>query len=101
MRFVRTLPVPIPKIAINSFALFTIYAETRMLKAMEGVEEGVQIGGKLLEVARFADDQGMAAECEAGLQKIMNSLHSTATNYGMKINIKKTKVMRVSKEGIK
>ena len=41
----------------------------------------------------------MVAECEAGLQKVMNSLHFTATKYGMKINIKKTKVLIVFREG--
>jgi len=48
---------------------------------------------------RFADGQGMIANTEAGLQKIMNALNSTAVKYDMKINIKKTKVMRVSREG--
>ena len=52
---------------------------------------------------RFADDQGMIASSESGLQRIMDSLNTTAIKYeyeyGMKINIKKTKVMRVSKEG--
>ena len=48
---------------------------------------------------RFADDQGMIASSETGLQKIMNALNNTATKYDMKINIKKTKVMRVSRVG--
>ena len=77
--------------------LFNIYAEAMMLEAMEGVEEGVKIGGNLLKDVRFADDQGMISGSESGLQKIMDALNSTATEYDMKINIKKTKVMRVSK----
>lgn len=48
---------------------------------------------------RFADDQAMTAGSEVGLQKIMNGLNATALKYRMKINIKKTKVMRVSREG--
>ena len=79
--------------------LFNIYAEAMMAEAMEGVEEGIKIGGKRLQDVRFADDQGMIANTEAGLQKIMNALNSTAVKYDMKINIKKTKVMRVSREG--
>jgi len=60
------------------------------------------VGGKLLKDVRFADDQQMVASSESGLQKIMDSLHETAERYGMEINIKKTKVMRVSrKEGRK
>jgi hypothetical protein len=77
--------------------LFNIYAETMMTEAMEGIEEGVKIGGQLLKDIRFADDQGMIANTEKGLQKTMNGLNTTAEKYGMKINIKKTKVMRVSR----
>src|ERR1043165_4914434 len=79
--------------------LFNIYAEAMMEEAMEGIEEGIKIGGKLLKDVRFADDQGMVAGSEDGLQKIMDGLNATALKYGMKINIKKTKVMRVSREG--
>src|SRR5207248_220133 len=34
--------------------LFNIYAETMMTEAMEGIEEGVKIGGQLLKDIRFA-----------------------------------------------
>lgn len=78
--------------------LFNIYAEAMMEEAMDGIEEGIKIGGKLLKDVRFADDQGMLSGSEAGLQKIMNRLNDTALKYGMKINIKKTKVMRVARE---
>jgi hypothetical protein len=79
--------------------LFNIYAEAMMMEAMEGIEEGIKIGGNLLKDVRFADDQGMIAGSEFGLQKIMDGLYTTALKYDMKINIKKTKVMRVSRGG--
>ena len=79
--------------------LFNLYAEAMMTDAMDEVEEGIKVGGKLLKDVRFADDQGMIAGTERGLQKIMDSLNTTAEQYGMKINIKKTKVMRVSRNG--
>jgi len=78
--------------------LFTIYSEAMMLEAMDGIDEGVKVGGKLVRDVRFADDQGMVAGTEDGLQKIMDNLNATAEGYGMKINIKKTKVMRVAKK---
>jgi hypothetical protein len=78
--------------------LFNIYAEAMMMVAKEGIEEGIKIGGNLLKDVRFADDQGMIAGIEFGLQKIMDGLYITALKYDMKINIKKTKVMRVSIE---
>src|SRR5690349_25101055 len=79
--------------------LFNICAEAMMVEAMESIEEGIKIGGKLLKDVRFADDQSMVAGSEVGLQKIMDGLNDTALKYGMKINIKKTKVMRVCREG--
>ena len=64
---------------------------------MDGIEEGIKVGGKLIQDVRFADDQGMIASTEKGLQKIMDKLNATAENFGMKINTKKTKVMKVSR----
>ena len=76
--------------------LFTVYAEAMMMEAMEDIDEGVMVGGKLLKDVRFADDQGMVADSEDGFQKLMDGLVKAATSYDMKINIKKTK----SHEGI-
>ena len=38
----------------------------------------------------------MASNRNAGLQRIMNGLNETGKRYGMKININKTKVMRIT-----
>src|SRR6218665_2239020 len=65
-----------------------------MIDAMEGSE----VGGKLVKDVRFADDQGMVAGSEGGLHKLMNGLNRTAKEYDMKANIKKTKVMKVSRK---
>ena len=77
--------------------LFNIYAEVMMTETMDGIEERIKVGGKLIQDVRLADDQGMIASTEKGLQKIMDKLNATAENFGMKINTKKTKVMKVSR----
>ena len=74
--------------------LFSIYAEMMMIEAMEQVEDGVKVGGEMVKDVRFADDQAMVANSEAGLQRQMDSLVNTAKDYDMKINSKKTKTMR-------
>ena len=79
--------------------LFSIYAESLMLEAMSDVDEGVNVGGKLLKDVRFADDQGMVASTQNGLQRLMDRVNETSKRYGMKINVKKTKTMIVSKSG--
>src|SRR6476619_3607547 len=79
--------------------LFLIYAEMMMKEALENVEEGLRVGGELSKDVKYAEDQGMVANTEAGLQSLMDSLNTTAKRYDMKINIKKTKAMVVSRNG--
>jgi len=55
------------------------------------------VGGKLIKALRFADDQTMVADKEDDLQRMMDSLNKTTTEYEMKINTKKTKVMKISR----
>lgn len=78
--------------------LFSIYAESMMKEALDKIEEGVKIGGRLVKDVRFADDQGMVADTNAGLQRLMNGLQEEADRYGMKVNVKKTKTMVISRE---
>ena len=70
-----------------------------MKEVKERNEVGIKVGGKVIGDVRFADDQAMAADTNNGLQQMMQELNETAKGYGMKINIKKTKVMVVSKRG--
>jgi hypothetical protein len=79
--------------------LFNIYIQALIDEAMDGGEDGVKVGGQLVKAIRFADDQAMLASSNAGLQRIMNRLNETSGEYGMKINIAKTKVMRISRTG--
>ena len=81
--------------------LFSIYAESMMKDALDNVEEGVLIGGRLLKDVRFADDQAMVSSTKEGLQRLMDSLAKAAEEYGMKVNVKKTKTMVISKTGQK
>jgi len=77
--------------------LFNIYIEELIREALENTEEGVKVGGKIVKALRFADDQAMLAGSEYDLQRIMNRLNMVLVNYNMKINTKKTKVMKISK----
>jgi len=78
--------------------LFNIYIEELIQEALEGTGEGIKVGGRLIQALRFADDQAMLAATQEGLQRLMNQLHRTSETYNMKINIGKTKTMRISKE---
>ena len=78
-------------------ALFNVFAEAMVRDALTSIEEGVKVGGRCIQAVRFADDQAMVASSQQGLQVIMNSLNAVVERYGMRINIKKTKVMRSNK----
>jgi hypothetical protein len=84
---------------IISPLLFSIYTEALMIEALEDIDEGVKVGGQQIKEIRFADDQAILASSEEGLQKLMEKLQATVGKYDMKMNIKKTKVMRVSRSG--
>ena len=79
--------------------LFSVYAEVMMMEAMENNKEGIIVGGQVVGDVRFADDQGMVASTENGLQRLMNKLNDTAKKFDMKINVQKTKTMVVSRDG--
>lgn len=55
--------------------------------------------GQLVNAVRFAGDQAMVDGTESGLQSNTDALNKSAKDYGMKINEKKTKAMRISKDG--
>jgi endonuclease/exonuclease/phosphatase family metal-dependent hydrolase len=79
--------------------LFSLYVEAMMNECLENSENGIKVGGQWIQDVRFADDQAMVDSTEEGLQSTMNALNDTAKKYGMKINTKKTKVMRISRSG--
>jgi Reverse transcriptase (RNA-dependent DNA polymerase) len=77
--------------------LFNNYMEELIREALEGTEEGIKVGGKLIKALKFADDQAMMTRSQKGLQTKMDRLNSVLIEYGMKINIENTKVTKISK----
>ena len=55
------------------------------------------LGGELIPDVRFADDQGMISNSEGGLQRLMDRLNEVRKSYKIKINVKKTNTMVVSR----
>ena len=67
-------------------------------EALENNSDGIKIGGELVAAVRYADDQAMMSHTNAGLQRIMDALNDAGKDYVMTINIKTTKLMRISKQ---
>ena len=77
--------------------LFNIYIQELLNEALECNTDGIKVGGHLVQAIRFADDQAMVANTVKALQRLMDALDKTSEEFGMRINIKKTKVMVISK----
>ena len=63
---------------LMSPVLFSMYTESMMKEAMDGIRAGIKVGGKLVKDVRFADNQGMVAGTQKGLQKIIDALQGVA-----------------------
>src|SRR5215469_7717615 len=55
--------------------LFNIYSETLMKEVKKRVKGGIKVGGEMLKMIRYADDQVILAYNERGLQKSVNILN--------------------------
>jgi len=81
-----------------SSILFNMYIEEAVNEVKEGCyNEGINIQGERILMLRFADDIVLLAENEKSLQKILCCMEDILTKYNMKINAKKTKVMKCTK----
>ena len=76
--------------------LYNLYSE-KICREIEGMP-GVVIGGVNINNLRYADDIGLLATDSLKLQDSINTVNETGKEYGMSINIKKTKVMVVKKK---
>lgn len=85
---------------ILSPTLFNLYSEHIFREALQDLEEGIAINGRKLNNLRYADDTIVFADSIEGLQALMTSIHNTSRQYGLDINISKTKFMIISKRQI-
>jgi len=69
--------------------------------SLENIDDRMKVGGHLVNAVRFADNHAMVANTIAGVQRIMDGGKKTTEEFGMRINIKQTKVMRISKNEAK
>ena len=76
--------------------LFIIYDEAMVKEATAKKELGVKVGGQDISMIRYANDKAVVASSEKNLQRLMDSISRVTQEYGMKINVKKTKAMCIS-----
>src|SRR6266550_1644237 len=69
--------------------LFNMYEEEMINEFLEN--EGSNIGGRKICCVRFADDMVLIDESKEKMQKMLDRLERKCREYGMKINVGKTK----------
>lgn len=77
--------------------LFNLYSEDIFRESLDGIQGGIKINGENINNIRYADDAVLIASSLENLQELVNSLNVTSKEYGLELNIKKTKYMVISK----
>ena len=63
---------------------------------LEEAQAGIQIPGRNKNNLRYADDTTLMAESEEELKSLLMKVKEESENIGLKLNIKKTKIMASS-----
>ena len=77
--------------------LFNLFTEL-IFRVIENDDDGVSIGGRRISNLRYADDTGITAESERELQMLAKRVNEEGKHFEMKMNIKKTKTMVISRK---
>jgi len=83
---------------IISPILFNLYTEY-MMKEIQDETKGISVGGQNFTNLRYADDAVFVSDEEVELQTIITRVTEVCEQYGMEVNIKKTKTMVFCKTG--
>jgi exonuclease III len=82
---------------ILSPMLFNMYLERIFQIALEGSEIGLKVNGLPISNLRYADDTALLAESIEDLQELVNRIDTIGREWGLSINVEKTKYMVVSR----
>ena len=77
--------------------LFNLYSELIMRHALWKWEYGIEIGGKLYNNLRYADDVALSATTEGKLQQLVNDVGKASERFGLSLNAEKTQVMVIGR----
>ena len=79
---------------ILSPCLFNLYAEYPMRNTgLEEAQAGIRFAKRNINNLRYADDTTLMAESEEELKRLLVKVKKKSENFGLKLNIQKTKIM--------
>ena len=75
-------------------SLFNLYAKLIMRNAgLDELQAGIKIGGRNINNLRYVDDTTLMVESEEELKNLLMRVKEESVRAGLKLNIKKTKIM--------
>lgn len=77
--------------------LFNIYSESIFRETLSEDPAGIVVNGKTINNIRYADDTVVLADNITDLTRMMNSIEAKSKEYGLQMNLTKTKTMIISK----
>lgn len=83
---------------ILSPLLFNVYSEAIMTEALENLDVGVKMNGRLINNLSYADDTVLVASTQEDLQRLVDRVHECSERAGLSINLSKTKVMVIARD---
>ena len=69
-----------------------------MREALEEFEGTIKVGGNSVNDLRYADDIALLARSREELQRLTDKVNQAGNRVGLKLNVKKTKMMVISKK---
>lgn len=82
---------------ILSPILFNMYLEKIFSLALEDEEIGIRVNGTRVSNLRYADDSAIITENMGDMQRIIDKIDQIGREFGVRINVGKTKLMTVKK----
>jgi hypothetical protein len=77
--------------------IFNIFIECVIRKLIESGKGGVKFNGVSIQFVRFADDIAALADTSKHLEELITDMDTVINDFGLKININKTKTLITSK----
>jgi len=77
--------------------MFNLYSECLTKEALDGLGD-FNIGGQIIQNVKYADDLVLMVKGETVLQGMIDKIIEIGRCYGMEMNVKKTKVMKISRQ---
>ena len=80
--------------------LFNLYSETILSEALDGFNQGISVNGEVINNMRYADDTGLLCGSADELQALLDHVNRVSNEYGLRMNVRKTKFMIISKNAV-